>query len=175
LCRNNPFTSDQALPQNNDIDLQIKQMRDSVLSKQCNPICEQEILLVDDQQFNLDVLQSMLDLNFGLKATACSSGEQAVLLFRLKLQQRCCKRVYRLVITDIQMPEMDGFELTHKLVSIQNVMNRKNQRICPIVGATAYTDPANVAKLKKAGAKEVLFKPVDNAMLKRIIQKHFVV
>lgn len=95
-----------------DSELQIKLMRESLLSNQCSAVCYQEILLVDDQQFNLDVLQQMLQHIFKLGSTPVLTGRDAVLLFRMKLQQKCCKRVYRLVITDIQMPEMDGFELT---------------------------------------------------------------
>lgn len=137
-------------------------MRDALFSKKCSPICEHEILMVDDQQFNLDVLQHMLHQNFKLSATTCISGAEAVLLFRMKLQQKCCKRVYRLVITDIQMPEMDGYELTRQIKSIQNVMTDSNHRKCKIVAATAYTDPANVTLAKQAGAVEVFFKPINN-------------
>lgn len=67
-------------------------------------------------------------------------------MFRLKMHKKCCNRRYKLVITDIQMPEMDGFELTRRILSIQNILLDKKQRRCPVVAATAYTDPENVKK-----------------------------
>ena len=64
------------------------------------------------------------------------------------------------------MPEMDGFELTKHMISIQNVMVNKNERRCNIVAATAYTDPENVKLALLAGTESVLFKPINNEVLK---------
>ena len=46
-------------------------VRQAMLNKKCSPMCQQQILLVDDVQFNLDVLQQLLLHNFRLKSTVC--------------------------------------------------------------------------------------------------------
>lgn len=64
--------------------------------------------MVDDQEFNLNVLQNILAFNYQIKTTCCISAKVAVELYKVRLMSQCCDRFYKLVLTDIQMPNMDG-------------------------------------------------------------------
>lgn len=107
-----------------------------------------KILIVDDRQENLYSLESML-AEEGREILKAGSGEEALkIAFREDLS---------LILLDVQMPEMDGFEVAHMLKST------KRTRKTPIIFVTA------ISKEKKyllqgldEGAIDYLFKPLDN-------------
>lgn len=61
---------------------------------------------------NLIALEGMLIYSFGLQSVSCQSGSQALELFQRKLRSTCCSNKFQLVLTDLEMPEMDGFRAT---------------------------------------------------------------
>jgi CheY-like chemotaxis protein len=63
-------------------------------------------LVVDDTPFNIEVIQAMLRLNFGLTSEAAYSGEQAVNIVQERNFQGY--EPFKLIIMDINMHEMDG-------------------------------------------------------------------
>jgi signal transduction histidine kinase len=111
-----------------------------------------KILLVDDREDNLNVLESLIgDLNATtLRAT---SGPEAL--------ERLLEEDFALVLMDVLMPGMDGFE-TATLVH-----RRKRSRSTPIVFLTAHgDDPALILRGYKAGAVDYLQKPIVPEILK---------
>ncbi len=77
----------------------------------CSDLCLKSVLVCDDDEaFNLMALDSMLS-DLGIDAEYFESGVLAVNRFRFRLSLKCCSRTYRLVMTDISMPVMDGFEV----------------------------------------------------------------
>lgn len=109
-------------------------------------IASQSILLVDDRPENLLVLESILespDINF-IKAT---SGEEAL---RLLL-----KEDVSLILLDVQMPGIDGFETAALIRGAQ-----KTKHI-PIIFVTAISkEQKHIFKGYEAGAVDYMFKPV---------------
>lgn len=105
------------------------------------------ILLVDDKASNLFALEELLkkkDRNF-LKAT---SGKEAL---KLAFNHRV-----HLVLLDVQMPEMDGFEVAQLLKS-----NKRTKDI-PIIFATAEKkEQRSIMRGMEEGAIDYLFKPLD--------------
>lgn len=71
-------------------------------------MCTHQVLMVDDVPFNLIPLEGILDSQ-GLKYSSVFEGAEAVKLFLQRLSAECCERTYQIVLTDIQMPEVDGF------------------------------------------------------------------
>ncbi len=118
------------------------------MSVQCTELCKATILLVDDTAFNLIPLDGMLQQTFGITSVQFTSGFEAISCFQKKLLSKCCKSHFKLILTDIQMPQMDGFKLSTMIKSIENVWHGeikkpgdirrfKAQKKCPIVAITA--------------------------------------
>jgi len=117
---------------------------------------EQNILLVDDYEPNLISLEAILDNDqWGLlKAT---SGMDAL---KLLLENDAA-----LVLLDVQMPEMDGFEVAE--------MMRKNPRTqnIPIVFLTAISkEDKYIYKGYQAGAVDYLCKPINPTILRSKVE-----
>lgn len=111
------------------------------------------ILIVDDDKINLTVARNALSGTY--KVTAVTSGEQALKFF----QNNLCD----LILLDINMPEMDGFEVMAKIRDIPEAAD------IPIIFLTADNDPQVESRCLKEGAMDFITKPfVQNVMLSRI-------
>ena len=110
------------------------------------------ILLVDDRPENLLSLENLLkfpELNI---FKACTGNEALGLMLRHE---------FALVLLDVQMPEMDGFEVADLMRS-----NSRTRHI-PIIFITAINkEPRHVFKGYKAGAVDYLFKPLNPEILR---------
>ncbi len=110
-----------------------------------------KLLLVDDQQENLFTLKRIL-ASVGGELHTAMSGQEAL---GLMLEHN-----YALVLLDVQMPNMDGFE-TAKLMR-EHVRTRD----IPVIFVTALsTDHRYIKAGYAAGAVDYLLKPIDSAIL----------
>lgn len=110
------------------------------------------ILLVDDDPKNLTVLETVLaDPSYRLVRAA--SADEALLAL--------IEREFALIVLDIQMPGMNGFELA------QMIKNRKKTAHVPIIFLTAYyNEDEHVLEGYDTGAVDYLYKPVNPAVLR---------
>lgn len=108
------------------------------------------ILVVDDDPRNVRLLEAML-LAEGYEAWSASSGEDALKLVAEKLPD--------LILLDVMMPGMNGFEVTEKLKS------EPATNAIPVIIITALQDRESRLYALQAGADEFLTKPVDRAEL----------
>jgi PAS domain S-box-containing protein len=114
------------------------------------------ILLVDDQQANLLSLEVLLD-EFDATLIRAGSGNEAL---KLILNQPVA-----LVLLDIQMPDMDGYEVAELMQK-----NSRSQGI-PIIFVTAINQSQeHVLKAYESGAVDILIKPLEPAILKRKVK-----
>ncbi len=67
-----------------------------------------EVLLVDDILFNLIPLTAIVESTVNKKCDEASDGLIAVDMYYRNMTKTCCNVRYRLILTDIQMPNMDG-------------------------------------------------------------------
>jgi len=119
---------------------------------------KQRILAVDDETWNLNVLESYLgSQNFEIY-TAKSSKEALELLERVDKID--------IVLADVLMPEMDGFELCRE------IKKRKKFQALPVLLVTALQDTIDKVKGLEAGAADFLSKPVDPAELRARVCAH---
>jgi PAS domain S-box-containing protein len=113
------------------------------------------ILIVDDIKVNLKVLEVLLTRNGYAVLTAMSAGEALVLL-----QEHHCD----LIISDIHMPEMDGFQFCR--------LCQLDEKLCQIP-FIFYSSTQNVSKAReqarKVGADAIVKKPADPARLLKTI------
>ena len=107
-----------------------------------------EIWIIDDDQSMRWVLEKTLSNN-GYQVTAFESGSVALATFKRTLPQARP----RLIITDVRMPGINGFEL---LKQIKNISPQT-----PIIVMTAYTDLDTTLQTFEEGAFEYLPKPFD--------------
>lgn len=111
-----------------------------------------DILVVDDRPENLIVMEGILE-NSNLNIIKANSGAEA-LGFMLDYD-------FAIVLLDVQMPEMDGFETAEFM--------RKSEKTkdIPIIFVTAINyEKKSIAKGYDVGAVDYLFKPIDSIVLK---------
>jgi len=112
---------------------------------------KQNILLVDDHRENLIALEAILE-SPNRNLVMATSGNEAL--------QMALKKDFSLVLLDVQMPEMDGFEVAELLRK-----NRKTRNI-PIIFVTAISKESKyVFRGYECGAVDYLFKPLDQDIL----------
>ncbi|GAA5118748.1 response regulator [Alloalcanivorax gelatiniphagus] len=112
---------------------------------------KQNILVVDDHRENLIAMEALLE-GEGRQLIMAQSGNEALAL--------ALKHDFALVLLDVQMPEMDGFEVARLMRQ-----NRKTRHI-PIIFVTAISKERTfVFQGYQAGAVDYLFKPVDEQIL----------
>ncbi|HEX2914796.1 MAG TPA: response regulator [Chloroflexia bacterium] len=118
---------------------------------------ENSLLVVDDIEDNLTILSFRLKQKGYVVATA-TSGRKALEMIG---QQK-----FDLILLDIMMPEMDGFDVLVEL--------RKKYSITdlPVIMATAKEDREDIVRALKLGANDYITKPVDFPVLMARIQTH---
>lgn len=102
------------------------------------------ILIVDDVEMNRLVLEEII-ANLGAEPVLAESGEQA-----LKLIGKCKPQ---LVLTDISMPGMDGYELCRILKKDERT------RYIPVIFISAYDDPHDIIEGFTLGGEDYITKP----------------
>src|ERR1700687_3262985 len=112
------------------------------------------VLVVDDVPANVKLLEARLSAEYFDVATACSGSEALALCERAECD---------IVLLDVMMPDMDGFEACRKLKS-----NPATHHI-PVVMVTALDQPSDRVRGLEAGADDSLTKPVtDVALISRV-------
>jgi len=113
-------------------------------------------LLAEDNQINQRVALGMLE-KLGVRADAVANGAEAVEALDLMH--------YDLVLMDIQMPEMDGFEAT----AVIREGERGRDRRIPIIALTAHVMQGYRERCLAAGMDDHLPKPIDPRRLEEVL------
>ena len=108
-----------------------------------------KVLVVEDIALNQLLMKTLLD-DFGFERDIASNGKIAI--------EKLEANSYDIVLMDLQMPEMNGFECTEY---IRNTMNSK----VPIIALTADVTTVDLAKCKAVGMNDYIAKPVDERLL----------
>lgn len=116
------------------------------------------ILVAEDNDINQKVIRQQLTL-LGYVADIANDGREA-----LKRKQNC---EYGLLLTDLHMPEMDGFELTRAIRTTESGRKR-----IPIVALTANALKGEREHCLDAGMDDYLSKPVQLEDLRQILEKY---
>jgi PAS domain S-box-containing protein len=108
-----------------------------------------KILVVEDIPLNQLLMKTVLD-DFGFERDIAANGKIAI--------EKLKGKSYDIVLMDLQMPEMNGFEATEY---IRTVMKSK----IPIIALTADVTTVDLAKCKAVGMNDYLAKPIDERLL----------
>jgi PAS domain S-box-containing protein len=110
------------------------------------------ILLVEDNSLNQMVAEKFLEV-MGLEIDIAENGAEAVKKLR--------EKNYDLVLMDIQMPVMDGYEATR---NIRNEFSGTKKNI-PILAMTAHAFQGEEVKCRQVGMNDYIAKPLDKVAL----------
>ena len=120
------------------------------------------ILLVEDNELNAEIGIELLN-TFKVIIDLAKNGEECI-----KILEKMPEGYYDLILMDIQMPIMDGYEATKIIRSFNN----KNAQI-PIIAMTANALEEDRKHALQLGMNEHLAKPVDIEKLKDVLTKYF--
>ena len=112
--------------------------------------------------------------HFGLKCDKANDGVQEVDLYMANMNKTCCDVRYRLILTDINMPRMDGIEASERILAAQDDLRRANPALpeVMIVAITAHDTQEMFKKCERAGISKCLIKPVKADLLKFAVEYH---
>jgi sigma-B regulation protein RsbU (phosphoserine phosphatase) len=118
---------------------------------------QQKILVVDDERLNINVLVDLLKPDY--KMMAAKNGEQALKAVRVANPPD-------LILLDIMMPEMDGYEVCRRLKADEAT------RDIPVIFITAMGDTSDETKGLEAGAVDYITKPISPPIVQARVKTH---
>jgi CheY-like chemotaxis protein len=117
---------------------------------------QKTVLLVEDQKYNLIVLKKMLEQS-GIHVISADNGEEAINICREN-------KNIDLVLMDLKMPVMDGYEAMTEIKKIIPGMK--------VVAETAYALHGDKRKILEAGFDDYLPKPISMESLEVILKSN---
>lgn len=127
-----------------------KQQEQKESEKLLEPLKGKRILLVEDNELNAEIAITILEEG-GLKVEWAEDGRKC-----LEIVQEKPEDYYDLILMDIQMPKMDGYQTTEKIRSLSDRRSR-----IPIVAMTANAFDEDKKKAYESGMNGHISKPVD--------------
>lgn len=115
------------------------------------------ILVVDDEPVNIMVLSDLLKSDY--RVIAAKSGEQAIARTQGDIAPD-------LILLDIMMPDMDGYEVCRTLKSNPDTAS------IPVIFITAMNEEVDEEKGLKAGAVDYITKPISPAIVQARVRSH---
>ena len=114
------------------------------------------VLLVEDNELNMEIAKFIIE-NEDANVTCATNGKEAVNIYKKSPE------FFDIILMDIMMPEMDGYEATKVIRSLDSKI--------PIVAMTANAFTEDKIKAKKAGMNTHLSKPLDKDTLVQVVAK----
>lgn len=115
-----------------------------------------KILIVEDDEFNFQFMKAIFH-GKGTEIIRAKNGEEALQSFREDKE-------IRLILMDIQIPIIDGFEVTRRI--------RSEDAVIPIIAQTAFIHDDEEKKCMEAGCSGYISKPVDRMKLLGLVGEH---
>jgi CheY-like chemotaxis protein len=115
------------------------------------------ILVVDDNPDNLKLIEFLLEREGFTVRTAEDAGQTLALLHTCRPD---------LILMDIQLPGMDGLELTRRLREMPGLADT------PILALTAYAMPGDETNARNAGCNGYITKPIDTRNFAGAIRRY---
>ncbi|EAR83226.2 response regulator receiver domain protein (macronuclear) [Tetrahymena thermophila SB210] len=127
-----------------------------------------QILIVDDNEFNIYALQIRLKM-YSFIIDAATSGFEALDLIKKKKEHSCCNK-YSLVFMDIDMPVMNGYQTTEKILQFYKKLKAEP----PVISAcSAYIQESDKQKAYQVGMKYYITKPINTQSFENVLAQVF--
>lgn len=125
-------------------------------------IGEKSILYIEDSPISVKLIRTFIDQRLPqLKLLTAASGRQGLQLAETQHPD--------LILLDINLPDMDGFEVLHRLHGLEHLAQ------IPVVGVSAMAMHEDIKKAFDVGFDDYLVKPIDLSSLLKIIKSHLIV
>lgn len=105
------------------------------------------VLIVDDDQMNIELIKNILKRLHKYNIVSVNNGKDAL--------EKLEETDFSLILLDIVMPDMDGFEVAHK------IKTHPTYKLIPLIFLTANTDSNDIKKGFELGAKDYITKPFN--------------
>jgi two-component system sensor histidine kinase BarA len=145
ISKNELTHSDKTTSKTEDIAIESQYIQPNLIS----------VLAVDDYPSNLKLVAALLE-NLGVKADCANNGYEAL--------EYISRKKYDLIFMDIQMPGIDGIEVTNRIRG-----DEVPGMHIPIIALTAHALAAEREAVLRAGMDDYLTKPIDEKELQRVI------
>ncbi len=122
------------------------------------PEKKDKILVVDDMPINLELIKSVLNLEGNFSLVLVSDGKSAI--------RKAKANYFDLILLDIMMPEMDGYEVCNILKSYPTTKD------IPVIFLTALNGPKDIQKAFRYGAVDYILKPFSREELTSRVNLH---
>ena len=120
-----------------------------------------KILLAEDVEINQEIIDTLIEPTL-LKMDCAMNGSEAVAMFKKSPED------YDLILMDVQMPEVDGYEATRLI----RAYDHPNAKTVPIIAMTANVFREDIEKCLDAGMNGHIGKPLDVDDFFRIMRKY---
>ena len=115
------------------------------------------VLIVEDNERNRKLFRLVVE-GMGCESRLANDGEEALREIEGALPD--------LILTDIQMPNMDGMRL------IELLRAEERTRAIPVIAVTSFAMPGDRERLLDAGFVDYLSKPIDTEAMQQAITRH---
>ncbi|GFO66626.1 hypothetical protein GMLC_02050 [Geomonas limicola] len=155
-----PLTPDFELPVDRERTRELREARDARAARR-NPLMGARVLLVEDHPINQEIAREILTTS-GAQVSIAGNGEEAV---QAVLE---ASQPFDLVLMDIQMPVMDGYQATRL------IREEPQGQTIPIIAMTANGIGDERERCLAAGMSDHLAKPIDLDELFEVIKRWLV-
>lgn len=121
---------------------------------------DKKALVVDDYNINQELTMELMEM-MGCTVDVASDGPEAITKYS--------KNQYDVIMMDVQMPDMDGYETTKR---IREYEQNNNKSRTPIIAITANAMPGDKEKCLNAGMDDYISKPLRGATLQEKLIKY---
>lgn len=117
------------------------------------------LLLVEDNEMNREIARTLIE-EMGVKVEEACDGVEALERFK-----NMPEHYYDMILMDVQMPKMDGYESTRAI----RALNREDAAVIPIIAMTANAFAEDVQNALHAGMTAHFAKPIDAGVLEQMV------
>lgn len=116
------------------------------------------ILYIEDNQANTKLLEMAFKRSPNVILDCAETGAEGL--------EYLDRKRYNLLLVDIRLPDMDGFEF------LKAIQSNKNSEDVPVIAVSANASPEDISKAKQAGFRDYVTKPIDLKLLDETVKNH---